>query len=199
MKQKDRTYRQLEKEKTLEEFNRFSTEVTTRYATSELEYSQADVARDNYITPKCLRQLMDYAIIHNKVSLEIAVLVKNKAKQKSMLKVQQAGGKSISHHNYLMQKRAEYLITGISEVEIKMIAEEIANDPSKSISYFTRKYELESDYITKLLLKKSIVESIVSDEVMEKIIERSLKNNLSESAQNYFNWLRQERIKIKNS
>lgn len=195
MQKKARTYTQLEKEKSLEELNRFKKEVTERYATSEFECSQEDVARDNNITRACLRRLMDEAITEGLVSIEIAILVRNKAIQKSKMKVQQAGGRSISHHNNLMKKRAEYLATGISRVETKEIAEDIANDSSKPISYFTRKHGIESDYITKLLLQKAIVENIVSDEYMEKIIARSLKNN--SSGYNYFKWIRQEREKNK--
>lgn len=197
MEQKDRTFRQLEEEKTQEEFDQFATAVTTRYATSELEYSQANVARDNHITSKCLRQLMDYAIIYNKVSLEIATLVKNKAMQKQKVKVQQAGGSSISHHENLMRQRENFLLMAFSRVEIKRIAEDIANHPSKSIHFFTCEYGIETDRLTKMLLKKSIVENIISDDIMELIIKRSLGDNPTEKAKKVFEEFRIEREKNK--
>lgn len=199
MEVKDRTITQLKKEKTPEEFDQFSIAVTTRYATSELEYSQADVARDNHITPKCCRQLMDYAISYAKVPIKIALLVKNKAIQKSKMKVQQAGGRSISHHEDLMRKREEYLLTAFSRVEIKNIAEDIASHPSKTISSFTHKYEIETDRLTKMLLKKSIVENIISDEIMELIIKRSLGENPNEKAKETFKRFQIEREKYKKS
>lgn len=194
-----RSITQLKKEKTTEEFDKFASAVTTRYATSELEYSQADVARDNNITTKCLRKLMDYAIIYNKVSLEIALLVKNKAIEKSKMKVQQAGGRSISHHEELIRKREEFLIMTFSRVEIKKIVEDIANHTSKPISFFTGKYNIETDRLTKLLLRKAIVENIVSDEIMELIIKRSLGKYQTQKAQEVFQKFREEREEYKNS
>lgn len=197
MAESARTYTILKKEKTLEELSEFSKQVTERYATSELEYSQEDVARDNNITRGCLRRLMDDAIIEARVSIEIALLVKNKAMKKSEMKVQQAGGRSISHHEDLMKKREAHLLTAFSRVEIKKMAEDIANHPSKPINSFTRKYNIETDRLTKLLLKKSIVENIVSDEVMELIIKRSLGSNPNERANKTFEKFRIEREEYK--
>lgn len=197
MAESARTYTTLKKEKTPKELSEFSKQVTERYATSELEYSQEDVARDNNITRGCLRRLMDDAIIEARVSMSIALSVKNKAMQKSEMKVQQAGGRSISHHNDLMKKRAEYLVTGVSRVKTKEIAEDIANDFSKPINYFTRKHGIESERLTKLLLKKAIVEDIVSDEVMELLIKRSLGSNPNEKSKATFEKFRQERKEYK--
>ena len=197
MAESARTYTILKKEKTLEELSEFSKQLTERYATSELEYSQEDVARDNNITRGCLRRLMDDAIIEARVSIEIALLVKNKAMKKSEMKVQQAGGRSISHHEDLMKKREAYLLTAFSRVETKKIAEDIANHPSEPISSFTRKYDIETDRLTKLLLKKAIVENIVSDEVMEMIIKRSLGSNPNERAKKTFEKFRIEREEYK--
>lgn len=88
-----RTANQVKKEKTLEEYNRFAKEVTERVAKSEDACTQKDIARDNNLTPKGLRDLMDYAIITAQVSLETAILVKNKAIRNQQKKAFEAGGK----------------------------------------------------------------------------------------------------------
>lgn len=108
MQQKNRTFKQLEKEKTLEELNRFAREVTQQYATSGLKYSQTNAAKDNRLTPKGFRDLMDYAIVTAQVSLRTAILVQNKAIQNQQRKAREAGGSSIEHHKDLIKQREEY-------------------------------------------------------------------------------------------
>lgn len=199
MARKSRTYKQVKEEKSSLEFKRFEKEVTERYATSDLECSQADVARDNNITVKCLRQMMDDAIIYAYVSMGIAIKVKDKAIMKSKAKAEQAGGRSISHHESLIRQREEFLLTSITNSEVRGIAEYFANNPSKTISQITKKHNLDSERVTKLILKKSIVENIVSDEIVELIIKRSLGTNPSEKAKQVFGMFCTERNKYKES
>lgn len=194
-----RTANQVKKEKTLEEYNRFAKEVTERVAKSEDACTQKDIARDNNLTPKGLRDLMDYAIITAQVSLETAILVKNKAIRNQQKKAFEAGGSSIIHHRNLIKKREKYLLSGISKAEINEIAEYFANNTSKTISQITEKFHLESDHMTRVILKKAIVENIVTDEVMELMITRSLGNNPSEKTEQVFQMFREERENNKNS
>lgn len=196
MQEKNRTFKQLEKQKTFEELNCFAKEVTEKYATSPIEYSQSNAARDNHLTVKGLRDLMDYAIVTAQVSLNTAILVKNKAIQNQQRKAREAGGSSIVHHEDLIRQRENFLMTAFSRTETRKIAEDIACNPSKPLHYFTKKYRLESDRMIKLLLKKSIVEDIVTDEVMELIIKRSYS---TEKANQVFQEFRKQREKYKSS
>lgn len=196
MERKYRTYKQVKEEKTSLEFKQFEKEVTERYATSELECSQADVAKDNRITGNCLRRMMDDAIIHAYVSMEIAIKVVDKAIMKSKEKPEQAGRRSISHHESLIRQREEFLLTSITNSEVRRIAEYFANNPSKTISQITKKHNLDSERVTKLILKKSIVENIVSDEIVELIIKRT---NPSEKAKQVFEMFCAERNEYKES
>lgn len=197
MEVKARTFKQLEKEKTFKELNCFAKKVTEAYATSSIEYSQTNAAMDNHLTKKGLRDLMDYAIKTALVSLDTAVLVLNKATQNQQRKAQEAGGSSINHHKQLMKVRVEYLACGYLSADINDIATDIATDFSHSIVHFTRKYNIESEAVTRRILERAIVENIVSDEVMEKLIERSLKGNETERTKRYFEHLRNEREKNK--
>lgn len=181
-----RTFKQLEKEKSFEELNRFAKEVTELYAKSDYVYSQKNAARDNLLSVKGLRSLMDYAIVTNLVSLEIAQKVLEKTIKTQQKKVTEAGGNSYSHHNKLMKKRNDFIAGSYLNTEIRNIATSIARDFSKPISYFSKKYEIESDNITKLLLQRAIVENIVSDEIVDKLIERTLNNDKSEKTRMYF-------------
>lgn len=192
-----RTFKKLAKEKNFEDFNRFAKEVTMAYATSPITYSQSNVAMDNNLTKKGLRDLMDYAIINNLVSKDTAIQILNKSIQNQQRKANEAGGSSIKHHKELMKKREKFLAYTYSRLEVNDISSDIANNSSETISYFTRKYNIESDRVTKEILERAILENIVSDEIMKKIISRSLKNNSSEYAQKYFNYLQKEREKNK--
>lgn len=109
------------------------------------------------------------------------------------------GGSSIIHHRNLIKKREKYLLSGISKAEINEIAEYFVNNTSKTISQITEKFHLESDHMTRVILKKAIVENIVTDEVMELMIKRSLGNNPSEKAEQVFQMFREERENYKNS
>ena len=75
MEKRTRTFKQLQKEKTLQELKHFAKEVTELYARSVIEYTQSKVARDNKLTIKGLRDLMDYAIVTAVVTRETANLV----------------------------------------------------------------------------------------------------------------------------
>ena len=75
MSEKNRTFKQLQKEKSLEELNSFSKQVTEAYALSINEYSQTNAAIDNHLTKKGLRDLMDYAIVIAVVRRDIATKV----------------------------------------------------------------------------------------------------------------------------
>lgn len=192
-----RTFNQLKKEKSLEELNRFAEEVTERYATSKISYSQRKVAQDNNLTPQGLRNLMDYAIKTAKVSLKIAYKVHTKATANQQRKHQEAGKTSKEHHESLMRERAKYIALSYSRFDINKIATDIANHPEESIQDFTKKYNIESDRVTKNILQRAIIEDVIPDGIMEKIIERSLKTNSSKYAELYFEALREEREKRK--
>lgn len=193
MSKEARTFNELKKEKSFEELNRFAKEVTELYAKSDYVYSQKNVANDNRLSVKGLRNLMDYAIVTNLVSLEIAKMVLRKSVKCQQTKAEDAGGNSHSHHIKLMEKRNNFIAGSYTKTQIRNIATSIAEDFSKPISYFSRKYEIESDAITKMLLERAIVESIISDEIMEKIFERSLKGKKDQKIELYFDSLRQKR------
>lgn len=199
MSVKARTFKELKTEKSLQDFNHFAKKLTELYATSELEYTQADIARDNHLSSKCLRQLMDYAIEETIVCRKICEQVSSKSKANQQRKIQTVSINVIKHHENLIKKREEFIAKSFSRVKVNEIAKEFANNPSKPIKYFTNKNDIESERITKLLLKRAIIENIVEDEVMELIIKRSLGDNPSYKATEAFEKFREEREKYKNS
>lgn len=195
MKRKERTFKKVAKEKSLEELNRFAKELTELYANSVMEYTQKNLASDNNLTVQGARDLMDYAIVMALVSRETASKVLRKATQNQRSKNQAAGGTSFTHHRKLIRQREEYLANAFSRVEVKKMAEDFARQTMKPISEFARKYEIESERVIRLILHRAIAENIVSDEVMEAMIRRSLKNNETQAARQYFENLREERKK----
>jgi len=133
MEKKARSFKQLEKEKNLEQLCDFAKKVTELYATSPKEYSQPNVAQDNNLTEKALRKLMDYAIQTAQVSLEIAEKVLEKSIQNQQRKHLEAGGSSMQHHKKLMKQRVEFIAYGYTNAEIRKIAADIANNPKCSL------------------------------------------------------------------
>lgn len=195
-KKRGRTFKQLEKEKSLRDLNDFAKKVTESYALSIPEYSLKNLAADNNLTLKGARDLMDYAIVTAQVSKEIATKVLEKTIRNQQRKVKNAGGSSIQHHKRLIRLRDKYLADNCARVKIMEVAKEIATS-NKSISSITRKHNLESEGVTKWLLERAIAENIATDKETEAIIARSLKVNNTESAKMYFQELRKRRKESK--
>lgn len=196
MEGKNRTFKQLQKEKNLQDLNEFAKQVTETYASTPLEYSQTNASADNHLTKKGLRDLMDYAIVTALVSRETASKILEKTIQNQQRKTQDAGSSSIQHHQKIIRLREKYLSDNYSRIQIHDMAISIAAS-NKPLSYFAKKYNLESDGVIKWMLERAIVEDIVSDYEMEAIIERSLKSKRSEGAKCYFQNLRKKRAKFK--
>lgn len=196
MSEKNRTFKQLQKEKSLEELNSFSRQVTEAYALSPNEYSQTNAALDNHLTKKGLRDLMDYAIVIALVSREIATKVLEKSIENQQRKAQEAGGSSLSHHQKIIRLREKYLADGYSRTQISKIAKDFATS-SKPISYYTKKYEVESDGVIRWILERAITENIASDSEMKAIIKRSLKTNNTHNAKLYFEKIKDKRKEYK--
>ena len=176
MAENKRTFKQLSKEKTYAELMDFSKKITELYANSDSIYSQSKISEENNVTIKCLRDLMDYAIVMSLVSKPICDRVLEKAVCNQRNKIQESGWNSILHHKELIKRREELLINSFFEPEIYRIANDVAENFDYSIHQFTIKYNIESDKITRKLLERAITENIVSDNVVEKLIERSLKD-----------------------
>lgn len=198
-----RTFTQLQKEKSFEELKEFEINVLERYARSDFAVSQADVARDNNITLSCFKRMKEDAIIHGYISRDLAEAIRNKAVAKCEMRIQQSSGKCILYYKKLIEQREEFLVTAIPKAQIKVIAEDVANNPSNPIKYFKRKYNLESDRMVRLILKIAIVENVVSDETMELIIKRSLNvcvhARVKYKIKKVFDEFRKEREKNKSS
>lgn len=196
MDRKDRTFKQLCKEMNLYELNDFAKQVTEAYALSILEYSQKNVAADNHLTLKGLRDLMDYAIIMALVSREIAIKVFEKAIRNQQRKVYNAGSTSVQHYKKIIRLREKHLSETYSRIQIRDIAISVATS-KEPLSYFTKIYDLESDGVLRWILERAIVENIVSDGEMEAIIARSLKTKDNERIRQYFESLRKRRNELK--
>lgn len=179
-----RTFNQLKKQKNQEELDRFAKAVTEQYAASGPEHSQRTIAEYNNLTKQSLRDLMDYAIITELVSIETSDKVKYKAVLNQQNKAEETGSNSIRHHRDLMRRRERH--------RINRIATDMAEHLSEPLSHFTEKYNLESDRETGNLLVRSITEDIVSDEIMEKLIKERGKKS-----EEYFENLRSMRAAYK--
>ncbi len=193
-----RTFRQLEKTMDIRKLGKFAKAVTENYATKDYEYTQKISAEDNHLTVKAHRELMDFAISYNYVSLEIAEMVYNKAKNNQRKYGNNAGSNSFLHHRGIIKQRNHNLALTYSRAEINEKATDIANT-DKPLSYFQFKYGMESVGVLKEVLERAIVENIVSDETMKKIISRSIKGNTNPrvDVEGYFLSLRNKREKDK--
>lgn len=192
MKEKMRTFKKLCDEKNLQELNDFAKSVTEAYALSSLECSQRVLAADNNLTIRGLRDLIDYAIVSNLVDRSMAQKVLEKRIHNQQKKVKNAGGSSVLHYKKIINLREKNLAEWYPICIIGKIAKDFA-EIDEPIKYFTEKYKIESDSLTRKLLERAIAENIASDKEMEAIFKRSLKVKDNERIRNYFNYILQKR------
>ena len=167
---KARSYTDIKKEYG-NDLGSFAKKITEVYVRSMLEYSQAQLAKDNNITLGCVRKLMDYAISEVYVSRDIAERVMQKSIANQQRKHAEAGGSSVRHHNELMKERNENIAKKMDVSEIEKIV--------KSAIALEDDFEMVLDSYQKLECKKAlykvferaITSLIATDEETEKLIE----------------------------
>lgn len=191
--ERKRTFKKIQEEKSFQELNEFSKKITEHYANTDIENSQRIVAQNNNITVKALRELMDMAIKTGTVNYEIANKVYQKCIKNQRRKEKSAGGTSYQHYKKLLKQRAEFLAMAYERKEIKLIAEDIANNARDPLTYFQRKYQIESSNLLKQLLQRAIIENIVDNETVEKLRKRSLTEHNEQKVNKYFDFLLEKR------
>ena len=181
-------------------FVKLSKEITTKYANTQKEYSQSQVAEEYDLSESCVRKLMDYAIINSLVPRVTAIKVMNKAIENQQRNHPEAGGTSITHSNELIKLREEQIAKAIHRERVKMIVEmAVGLDKSKDYKELVDLLNLESMRVFQLILERGIVENIASDSETMYLINRSLLKNNSKEIRDYFNELIRKRQEFKKS
>ena len=132
MSGKKRTYTELKKQMTVEQFELFCKKLATRYANSEKQFSCSYFVKTENITKSCFYRILGEAIIRNLVSEEIVRKMEEKSLFNQKQHVQKAGITTLKHYGELRIKRDEKIISQYTEEDIKKLAEYFAQNPEKT-------------------------------------------------------------------
>lgn len=186
----ERNFTQLKKELSIDDFNSFCLKVmnyTVRYSSM---FSQKTISRHFRITKSCFRRIREYSTIAGLISEEMALEIANSCVKNQKTYSAKFGGAAMEYHHKLMRKKEEYIISCFSSEEIKLLAEEFANNRNISKAALAKKHSM-TIYVIGRLLQKSIVENIIDDDIFRKIEERSIINSQSpEKTREFFKKLR---------
>ena len=189
-----KSYAKLKKELSKEAFERTAKKITEKYASTEVEYSQTEVAKDFNVTVDCVRKMMDYAIVWGLVSRKVAIRVNEKAISNQQRKCSEAGGSSTRHHNQLIEQREDNLASLISESKVFQIAKHAIQNPENDFEKTKKQFDLESKRHMYKIFKRSIEESVLNKDDALKLIDLILKKYPTQFARDYWKnvWIRRE-------
>ena len=192
---KKRSFRQLKKNMTYEEFNEFCKKIANEYANSESNFARSYFCNYYEIGESCFYRVLEYAIITNLVDDKLFKKMMEKSITNQISHKAGAGMTSVAKYNHLYSKRCEYIALSFPENKIKQIAEDFANNPNVSKEDIALKYNI-SRKVLELMLERSIIDNVVNDEIFEAIRNRSIKNstpNKKTETEKYFEVLQEKR------
>lgn len=186
----DRNFTQLKKEMSIDDFNSFCLKVMKYTARNGSMFSQKTISRHFRITTSCFRRIREYCTIGGLISQRVALEIAKNSVKNQKTHSAKFGGVAMEYHYKLMREKDNYIISCFSSEEIKLLAEEFANNKSISKAELAKKYSI-TIYVIDRLLQKSIVENIIDDDIFRKIEERSMiKIESPETTRKFFEKLR---------
>ena len=181
-----RSYTRLKNELSKEQFDSMAKKITEKYASTEIVYSQTEVAKDFDVTVDCVRKMMDYAIVWGLVTRKVAILVNEKAISNQQRKCSEAGGSSKRHHEQLIEQREDNLAGLISESKVSQIAKFAIQNPENDFAKAQKQFGLESKRHMYNIFRRSIEESVLNKDDALKLTDLILKRYPVQFAMDYW-------------
>lgn len=194
MEKKGRSFTQIKKSMSAEEFKSFCIQIAEKYANSNGEFARSYFMKEYGISASCFYKILETAIVCNWVSDETVKKMEAKALLNQKAHIAEAGLSTRKHYAKMRQKRQEYILSFYTEKEIENLAVNFAYSPL-SKKEFSETEGISVGMLDKLL-KKAIVELIVDDIIFDAIRHRSLENtseNQKERTEDFFIGLARER------
>lgn len=182
-----RTFTQLKKSMSTEDWNRFCRRIALEYADSSAIFSVKYFCKEYDLTKSCYEKIKEYAIVNNLVSDGIVDMMMEKSIKNQQAHCKTAGITTIEKFARLSNIRTENL-----QIEI---ATAFANNPDISKEEFAKRYGLTKIQFDQKLVR-AIEDNLVSDEIVDAIESRSIKNakpGTEENVKVFFEGLRKKR------
>lgn len=192
---KKRSFTQLKKNMSYEEFNRFCKKITEEYAKSEAQFARTYFCEHYNISVSCYYKVLEYAVVTNLVEDVVVSKMMNKAVANQNLHKNGAGGSSLAKYARMYDGRCKYIAMTFPKDEVKRFAEDFADNPDISKGDIASSYGIVRK-VVELLLVRAIEENIADDRTVDAIEKRSIKNASPAKVQmtkEYFDALRKKR------
>lgn len=179
------------------ELNRFSEQVSTSYATSELDASRSYFTKAYNITSSCFHWLLEWSVVRDLVPDEIVDKMRQKSSANSNRKSQENANKSTMasdvYYAKLIRERKWFIFLRDFPEEDKIkITTFFAKHPEVSKEECAKRFGLSKASLDKIV-EDSLLENRVDDEIFLKVQMRSLGANPSKVAIDYFTKLKRKR------
>lgn len=194
MSERKRSFTELKRTMTTEDFEDFCKRIATQYAKSEGQYSCSYFIKAENLTKTCFYKVIYEAIRKNLVSEETVDKMEIKSICNQKAHAVNAGETTRKHYAKLRKERNEYIISSYTKTEIKQIAEDFAKSTKEKKIDFAKRNGIAIPVLD-TLLKKAFIENIASDKICEEIEKRSLSKDSSKRAKEFFAYLWKEREK----
>lgn len=197
---KRRSFTQLKKSMSYEQFNKFCKKITEEYATSEAQFARSYYIKQYEISDACYYKIIEYAIVRNLVNDLIVTKAMNKAINNQKTHSTNAGCSTKAKYSKMYTKRCKYIADSYNVEEIKQMAIEYANTPGVSKTDLATSYGI-TRKVFELLLIRAIVEGIVEDNVVDAMEKRSKENTTNQETkevEEFFKDLQEKRNKHQN-
>lgn len=194
-----RSFTQLKKSMSYEQFNKFCKKITEEYATSEAKFARSYYTKQYEISDSCYYKIIEYAIVTNLVNDLIVSKTMNKAINNQKAHSINAGCSTRVKYSKMYTKRCEYIASSYSTEEIKQIAISYANTPGVSKNDLATSYGI-TRKVFELLLIRAIVENIVENNIVDAMEKRSKQNTTNQDTKEvdkFFEELREKRNRYK--
>lgn len=194
-----RSFGELKKQMSLDEFNDFCQKLTKEYANSEARFSRSYLCNYYDISKDCYYKVMEFAVVMDLVTEEEFNKMLNKSVANQNMHSEGAVSSSIAKYAKMYAARCEYIALSFIDDEVRRIAKDFADNPDISKKDIAKINGIPTKALD-IILAKAIEQNIVDDTVVDAIQKRSLNNTHQsnvEKAKKYFEALRKKREAFK--
>jgi len=170
-----RSFTQLKKNMSYEEFNKFCKRLTEEYAKSDAQFARTYFCEHYNISTSCYYKVLEHAVVTNLVEDIVVSKMMNKAVANQNLHKSGAGGSSLAKYARMYDQRCKYIANTFPKGEVEKFAIDFADNPDISKGDLAAAYGI-ARKVAELILVRAVEENIADDRTVIAIEERSIKN-----------------------
>ena len=197
--EKKRSFSEMKKKMSFNEFNNFCKKLTEDYANSEGHFARSYFCSNHNISESCFYRILEHAVVTNLVDEIVFSKMLAKAKSNQKAHSSKAGGTTEIKFRRMYTERCKFIATSIQNEEVEKVAKQYAYDLNLTKNEIARSNGLPVKVLDYVLLR-SIEECIVDDDTFKAMEKRSLSGTRPEKLEytkDFFAGLQKKRLAFK--